>query len=142
MYTQNSCLLMKIKQTREPGSHQDIRLSCVKQLGPGTWLAGSQASPSLCGFVILYSMIMLESGLQIGGLHKVSITAAQPDVVGGIETQCGDICLECGKFYPRLTKLMQIFQMRVIPWANVPPAAYFKGSNRGVCCSDEMCIFI
>ena len=80
-----------------------------------TWLAGSQASPSLCGFLILYSVIMLESGLQIGGLHKVSISAAQLDVVGGIETQCGDICLECGKFYPMLTKLMLIFHMGVIP---------------------------
>ena len=98
--------------------------------------------PQLVWICDIIQYVMLESGLQIGGLHKVSITAAKPDVVGGIETQCGDICLECGKFYPRLTKLMQIFQMRVIPWANVPPAAYFKGSNRGVCCSDEMCIFI
>ena len=66
-------------------------------------------------------------------------------MVGGIKAQCGDIFLECGEFHVRLAKLVKIFKMSVVPWAEVPPAADFKGCNRGFGSSnvgEEMCVFI
>ena len=71
----------------------------------------------------------LEGGWEVGRGQELWIVPAEPDVVGGVDTEAGDIFQEDTLFDSLFTILMEILQTFLIFRGYVSCAANFEGCN-------------